>query len=110
MTFFQNISQRLQEAWHARAVSLKAVSFAFIGVINAAVDYGVFFVALGVLSGSAGAAALAGNVAAACHCLDSERWLIIPSNVIAWAVAVTGSYVMNSYTTFAVESGGKLSW
>ena len=30
------------------------------------------------------------------------------SNLISWLVAVTGSYVMNSMTTFAAESGRKL--
>jgi len=33
---------------------------------------------------------------------------IITSNLISWLVAATGSYVMNSMTTFAVESGRKL--
>jgi putative flippase GtrA len=29
---------------------------------------------------------------------------------VAWVIAVSGSYVMNSYFTFAAESGRKLSW
>ncbi len=68
-----------------RAVALKAASFAFIGVINASVDFAVFsffFYYLG--------------------------FPIITSNLISWLVAVTGSYVMNSMTTFAAESGRKL--
>src|ERR1700741_1592378 len=68
-----------------RAVALKAMSFALIGVINALVDLGVFsffhfYVGLP----------------------------IVTSNLISWLVAVTGSYVMNSMTTFAAESGRKL--
>jgi putative flippase GtrA len=68
-----------------RAVALKAVSFALIGIINASVDFAVFsffFYYLG--------------------------FPIITSNLISWLVAATGSYVMNSMTTFAVESGRKL--
>jgi len=68
-----------------RAVALKAVSFAMIGVINALVDLGVFsFFHFYV------------------------GFPIIPSNLISWSVAVTGSYVMNSMVTFAAESGRKL--
>jgi putative flippase GtrA len=68
-----------------RALALKAMSFAMVGVINAMVDLGVFsffhfYVGLP----------------------------IVVSNLISWLVAVTGSYVMNSMTTFAAESGGKL--
>jgi putative flippase GtrA len=33
----------------------------------------------------------------------------IPSNVLSWCVAVSGSYLMNSYLTFAAESGRRLS-
>jgi putative flippase GtrA len=29
---------------------------------------------------------------------------------MAWLVAVSGSYVMNSCITFAAESGGRLAW
>jgi len=103
------IAERMLAAWHARGVGLKAMSFAFVGVINAAVDYGVFFLAFGVLKHSTGAVALASALAQAC-CMNVEKWLIIPANIIAWLVAVSGSYVMNSYTTFARESGRKLNW
>jgi putative flippase GtrA len=68
-----------------RAVAAKAVSFALVGVINASVDFGVFslfYYFLGVP--------------------------IIVSNLISWLVAVSGSYVMNSMTTFAAESGRQL--
>ena len=36
--------------------------------------------------------------------------MLIVANTIAWLVAVTGSYVMNSSITFAAESGRKLRW
>jgi putative flippase GtrA len=68
-----------------RAVALKAVSFALVGVINASVDFGVFSFFYFYLA-----------------------FPIIVSNLISWLVAVSGSYVMNSMTTFAAESGRKL--
>jgi putative flippase GtrA len=68
-----------------RAVARKAVSFALVGVINASVDFGVFSFLYYVFG-----------------------FPILVANLISWLVAVTGSYVMNSMTTFAAESGGKL--
>jgi putative flippase GtrA len=68
-----------------RAVALKAVSFALIGVINASVDFAVFSFFYYYLG-----------------------FPVVASNLISWLVAVTGSYVMNSMTTFAAESGRKL--
>jgi putative flippase GtrA len=79
------LSQRLLPDPGRRAIALKAVSFALVGVINAAVDFSVFSFAYYYLGFS-----------------------IITSNVMSWFVAVTGSYVMNSMTTFAAESGRKL--
>jgi putative flippase GtrA len=61
------------------------VSFALVGVVNASVDFGVFSFFYFYLA-----------------------FPIILANLISWFVAVTGSYVMNSMTTFAVESGRKL--
>ena len=40
----------------------------------------------------------------------SSRLPLIPANVLAWLVAVSGSYVMNSFITFAAESGRQLRW
>ena len=110
MESVRKIVERLLVAWHARGVGLKAMSFAFVGVINAAVDYGVFFLAFGALKHSTSAVGLASALAEACSCMNVEKWLIIPANIVAWLVAVSGSYVMNSYTTFARESGRKLRW
>jgi putative flippase GtrA len=66
------LQRRLARAWHERAVTLKAASFAMVGVVNSLVDYSVF--------------------------------------VLAWLVAVSGSYVMNCFITFAAESGRQLRW
>ena len=69
----QNVLDRLTVAWHERAVALKAVSFGLVGVVNSAVDFGVFSFAYYYLG-----------------------LPIIAANALAWMVAVTGSYVMNS--------------
>jgi putative flippase GtrA len=81
----QSIADRLRVAWHERAFVLKALSFGIVGVVNSAVDFAVFSFAYYFL------------------------WLpIIVANSLAWIVAVTGSYVMNSTITFAHESGREL--
>lgn len=64
----------------------KAGSFAAIGLVNSAIDYGVFVV-----------------------CRLLLELPLIASNVVAWCIAVSGSYVMNSYVTFAAESGRRLN-
>ena len=78
---------RLLTAWHERGAALKAVSFGMIGIVNTAVDAGIFFLALATLTSS-----------------------LIAANVLAWLIAASGSYVMNSFITFARESGRKLRW
>jgi putative flippase GtrA len=70
-----------------RSVSFKAVAFALIGVVNTAVDYGVFIAAHAALDLS-----------------------LIAANTLSWLVAVSGSYMLNSTITFATESGRKLRW
>ena len=81
MEWLSQLARRALDAWHQRAIVLKALSFAVVGVVNSAVDFGVFSFAYYYLALS-----------------------IIAANVLAWIVAVTGSYVMNSLTTFARES------
>ena len=66
---------------------MKATSFALVGVVNTVIDLAVFVFAYNVL-----------------------HWRLIPANVLAWFVAVSCSYVMNSTFTFAAESGRKLRW
>jgi putative flippase GtrA len=84
---YDRLRGRLVTGWRNRAVSLKAVSFALVGVVNTLVDLGVFLLAY----------------------VEFDVPLI-PANMMSWLVAVSGSYVMNSYITFAAESGGKLRW
>jgi putative flippase GtrA len=81
MEWLSQLARRALDAWHRRAIALKALSFAVVGVVNSAVDFGVFSFAYYYLGLS-----------------------IVAANVLAWIVAVTGSYVMNSLTTFARES------
>jgi putative flippase GtrA len=84
---FKSLAARLATAWHERAVLLKAISFGLVGVVNTAIDFLVFWTAyqaLGLLP-------------------------LVPANVLSWFVAVSGSYVMNSFTTFAAESGRQLT-
>ena len=42
MASLSDLSHRLLNAWHERAIALKAASFAVVGLVNSAVDFGVF--------------------------------------------------------------------
>jgi putative flippase GtrA len=81
-----NLAERLSAAWRERAVALKAMSFAVVGLINTAVDATIFFLLLAYVTPS-----------------------LAIANVTAWFVANLGSYVMNAFTTFSAETGGRLS-
>jgi len=80
-----SLLERFAAAWRERAVALKAVSFALVGLVNTAVDAAVFFLLLAYVTPS-----------------------LVVANVTAWFIANTGSYVMNSFTTFSAETGGRL--
>jgi putative flippase GtrA len=92
---------RLLAAWHERSAFVKALSFGAIGVVNTLVDFGVFLLAHTALK------SLALDVLKVA--LNPEALLIV-ANVLAWIVAVSCSYVMNSFITFARESGRVLRW
>ena len=69
-----------------RAIVVKAASFAMIGVVNTGIDFSVFtftYYYLGLP--------------------------IIAANSLAWLMAVSNSYVMNSMITFAAETGRRLN-
>jgi len=83
----KNILGRLTVAWHERAIALKAITFAFVGVFNTLIDFSIFWTAVNFL-----------------------HWPLVPANVLAWLVAVSFSYAMNSFITFGPESGGVLRW
>jgi len=101
---------RVPYGWRNGAVSRKAVSFALIGVVNALVDYGVFFLARAVFAHWPAALELFAAAAGTCRCASADTAAFIAANLTSWAVAVTGSYVLNASITFAAESGRKLRW
>jgi putative flippase GtrA len=110
MTTLHRLSRRAAQAWQDRGVLVKAMSFAVIGVINATIDASVFFLAYASLGSASALAGLLGQIADACHCGGVPTVRLIVANLAAWLVAMSGSYVMNSFITFAAESGRKLRW
>lgn len=81
----QSLLERLRQAWAERALALKAASFASIGLVNTGIDFAVFWSEVHYLG-----------------------WPLVPANMLSWLVAMTFSYVMNSFITFGLESGRKL--
>jgi putative flippase GtrA len=110
MTSLHRLSRRAAQTWRDRGVLVKAMSFAAIGVVNAAIDASIFFIAYAALGSVATLAGLLGQIADLCHCGGVPTIRLVIANIIAWLVAMTGSYVMNSFITFAAESGRKLLW
>jgi putative flippase GtrA len=102
------LAGRLQQSWRERALVLKAISFAMVGVVNTLIDASVFFLIYALLTSSVQGAEFVASLSGLCRCGSVENLTLIIANVIAWLVAVSCSYVMNSYTTFAHESGRTL--
>lgn len=67
-----------------RALVRQVFTFGLIGFLNAGIDAVVFFTALATVTGN-----------------------LVVANVMAWIVAVTSSYLLNSRFTFAATSGKK---
>ncbi len=82
-----SLPQRIMAALLRQTLARKAASFAGVGLVNTLVDLCLFLLSLKFLTSS-----------------------LVVANVLAWTVAVTGSYVMNSFITFAAESGRRLNW
>jgi putative flippase GtrA len=70
----------------SRPLAAKMATFATIGLGNTLIDFGVFTFAYKFL-----------------------ELPLVPSNVLSWLIAVSGSYVMNSLITFHAESGRTLN-
>jgi putative flippase GtrA len=104
------IRARLADAWRNRAVSVKAASFALIGVVNTAIDYCVFLVARAAYEHMPAALGVFDALAGNCHCGSASSVLLIAANITSWSIAVSVSYVLNSTITFAAESGRQLRW
>lgn len=82
----RNSRDRPAPASRKRSVQIKAVSFGLVGAINTLVDLVIFWIALTLLG--------------------------LPpllANLLSWFVAVSGSYFMNCFTTFAAELGRKVT-
>ena len=78
-------SETQKRALEKGSVLMKAISFGLVGVVNTLVDLGVFWIALKIIG-----------------------LPLLLANLLAWFVAVSGSYILNCFTTFAAESGRKL--
>src|SRR5215467_4197925 len=88
----------------------KAISFALIGVINVVVDATVFFLSYAYLRSHEAMLNSLDALAQSCACTSRDTLVLITSNITSWVVAVSGSYAMNSFITFAAESGRRLRW
>ena len=80
------LGNRLSLACPKGSMKLKAISFGLVGVMNTFVDLGVFSVA----------------------------WMFfglspLLANLVAWFLAISGSYFVNCFTTFAAESGRRVA-
>lgn len=73
---------KLSDLWRSLPLASKMTSFAVIGLGNSFLDFGVFTFAYKVLA-----------------------LPIVASNIVAWMVAVTVSYFLNTWITFRAESG-----
>jgi putative flippase GtrA len=95
-------------AWVQHELVRKAGNFAAIGVVNASVDFGVFLLAREYFRSSLVAEHGLARIAEFCQCGTADKLALIPANFVAWSVAVSGSYVLNSVITFSAESGRRL--
>ncbi|WP_371420923.1 GtrA family protein [Tardiphaga sp.] len=76
------ILPQIVETWLSRPTVSKMISFGVIGLGNTVIDLAIFTLAYKVLG-----------------------LALVPANVMAWLVAVSCSYVMNTMITFRAESG-----
>ena len=83
MVRMRRLLDQIVPVWQSRALVIKLLSFASIGVMNTVIDVLVFTTAYKLLA-----------------------LPLIASNVMSWFVAVSASYAMNSKVTFGRETGG----
>ena len=107
---YDSARTRLFAGWRYRALSLKAFSFALIGLVNTTVDYSVFLLVRAALDRTPTALTAIGAFAEFCHCGTPAVLSLVAPNLVSWLVAVSGSYILNSSITFAAESQRKLRW
>lgn len=106
---FRDAAGRAIAALRKEVLLIKAMSFAAVGVINATVDFCIFLLTLHFLIPTRAVSVAIAFVAARYGFAEQDVALVF-ANACAWIVAISGSYVMNSYFTFAAESGRKLRW
>src|ERR1700683_2390138 len=99
---------RLLVAWRNRALSLKAIAFGLVGMVNTAVDYCVFLLARAAFDSSAGALAAFASLSVLCDCGGTATFTLIAANTVAWLVAMSGSFVIYSFFTFCVQTRRKI--
>jgi putative flippase GtrA len=109
-TLTHRLVRRAAQTWRHRGTLIKAMSFAAIGVVNALIDATVFFLSYAALGYFPAALGALRQIADFCACGGVPAARLVVANVAAWLVAVSGSYVMNSFITFAAESGRRLRW
>lgn len=107
---YDTVRAKLADGWQNRALSLKAIAFALVGVVNTVVDYCVFLVARAAFARSPAVLSAFDSFAHSCDCGSAATISLVAANMTSWIIAVTGSYIMNSSITFAAESGRKLRW
>jgi putative flippase GtrA len=83
MVGMKNLLHQIKELWQSRALVVKLLSFASIGVLNTAIDLMVFTAAYKIMA-----------------------LPLIACNLLSWLVAVSASYAMNTKLTFGRETGG----
>src|SRR5215472_7883595 len=104
------LQERLARAWHERAVTLKAASFAMVGVVNTLVDYSVFLSAYYLMNcfitfaaesgrqlrwrayGAFVASGILGVIANTTVLVVASLWLPVP---VAKLLAIAASFVVN---------------
>ena len=83
----EGLTNQIAAAWHNRTLAIKLLSFAMIGVVNTIIDISIFTAAYKLFA-----------------------LPLIASNLFAWLVAVSASYLMNTSITFGRETEGIFTW
>src|ERR1700719_1584007 len=83
----------------------KAVTFALIGLVNAVIDTAFFLLAYSYLKSGDAALRPLDALAQRCACAKRGTLMLHAANNPSWVVAVALFFVMNSFITFAAESG-----
>jgi len=87
VSFYERARIWVLAGWRKRAMSFKAAVYALVGVLNTAIDYGLFLVAHTALG-----------------------LPLVAANALSWMIAVSNAYMLHSTITFAAESERKLRW